>query len=126
MNVFDNKSGNKHIFIFSAAGKPIFSRLVISAINLCLFQSIFCSYDRQGDEQDLVTVFGLLQAVASIVHDSGDILRCINAGPTKILYLFRRSLYFVAVSSNMESEAALYAQLDFLYNQILFILTGKV
>lgn len=79
-----------------------------------------------GDEQDLVTIFGLLQAVPSIVQDSGDQIRCIKAGSTKIIYMFQKSLYFASVSSSEESEAALTAQLYFLYNQILFILTSKV
>ena len=83
-------------------------------------------YARQGDEQELVTIFGLLQAVPSIVADSGDEMRCIKAGCTKILYMFQKSLYFVVVSSSPESEAALFSQLSFLYNQILFILTAKV
>ncbi len=74
----------------------------------------------------MVTIFGLLQAVASIVEDSGDHLRCIRAGSTKILYMIKYSLYFVVVSSSNESEAALLSQLDFLYNLILFILTAKV
>ena len=74
----------------------------------------------------MVTIFGLLQAVPSIVNDSGDQIRCLKAGPTKIVYLFQKSLYFVAISSVGESEAALLSQLYFLYNQILFILTAKV
>ena len=47
----------KHIFILSSSGKPIFSRY--------------------GDEQEMVTTFGLLQAVVSIVQVSiiHDILR---------------------------------------------------
>ena len=38
----------KHIFILSSSGKPIFTRY--------------------GDEQEMVTTFGLLQAVVSIVQ----------------------------------------------------------
>ncbi len=69
--------------------------------------------------------------MASIVEDSGDILRCVRAGRTRILYFFRRSLYFVCVCpaqgpAAAESEAAIVAQLEFLYCQIIFILTSKV
>ena len=46
----------KHVFILSSSGKPI--------------------YCNSGDEQELVTIFGLLQAVVSIVNDSGDSLKC--------------------------------------------------
>lgn len=127
MNALDGKSHGKHIFVFSAAGKPIFSRQ--GELNHCRMwrsATVNCISLHSGDEQDLVTIFGLLQAVPSIVNDSGDHLRLIKAGPTRILYMFQKSLYFAAVSSSTESEAALLAQLYFLYNQILFILTAKV
>ena len=96
----------KHIFILSSSGKPIFSKY--------------------GDEQELVTTFGLLQAIMSIVIDSGDSLKCIMAGKRKIMFLVRKSLYFVCMSSSNEPEVVLIAQLNFLYNQVLFILTSKI
>ena len=45
---------DKHILVLSSSGKPIFSK--------------------HGDEQELVTSFGLVQAVFSIVKESGDTL----------------------------------------------------
>lgn len=96
----------KHIFILSSSGKPIFSRY--------------------GDEQELVTTFGLLQAVISISLDAGDTLRCIRAGSRKIVYFIKNSLYFVAMSSTREPEVVLLRHLNFLYNQILLVLTSKV
>jgi hypothetical protein len=96
----------KHIFILSSSGKPIFSRY--------------------GDEQELVTTFGLLQAVISISMDSGDTLRCIRAGRRKIVYFIKNSLYFVAMSSTREPEVVLLRHLHFLYHHILLVLTAKV
>lgn len=96
----------KHIFILSSSGKPI--------------------YSRYGDEQDLVTTFGLLQAVISIILDSGDSIKCIRAGKRKIVYFIKNSLYFVSMSSTNESELILMKQLSFIYNQILLVLTAKV
>jgi len=96
----------KHIFILSDSGKPIFSK--------------------HGDEQELVTTFGLLQAINSIVKDSGDTLRCINAGKRRIVYVVRESLIFVNISSTGEPEVVLCKQLEFAYSQILFILTSAV
>lgn len=96
----------KHIFVLSSSGKPIFSRY--------------------GDEQELVTTFGLLQAVISIVMDSGDNIRSIRAGNRTIVYFMKQSLYFVAMSSTNEPEVVLLKQLNFLYNQILVVLTSKV
>jgi hypothetical protein len=59
----------KHVFILSSAGKPIFSR--------------------HGDEQEMVTTFGLLQAVISIAQDSGDSIRCIKSGERRIVYFVK-------------------------------------
>jgi len=96
----------KHIFILSASGKPIFSRY--------------------GDEQALATTFGLLQAVISVVQDQKDHLRCIKAGNRRIVYFIRNSLYFISISSTGEPEAVLAKQLEFMYNQVLLMLTDKV
>lgn len=60
----------KHIFILTAAGKPVFSR--------------------HGDEQELVTIFGLLQAVYSISLDAGDQIKCIQAGSRTIIYMVKQ------------------------------------
>ena len=96
----------KHVFVLSSSGKPIFS-----------------SY---GDEQDMATTFGLLQAVLSMVIDSGDSIKFIQAGQRKIVFLVKQSLYFVCISSTNEPEVVLLKQLQFLYSQILLVLTAKV
>ena len=70
-------------------------------------------FSRYGDEQDLVTTFGLLQAVISIALDSGDTIRCIRAGSRKIVYFMKQSLYFVSISSTNEPEVVLLKQLHF-------------
>jgi hypothetical protein len=95
----------KHIFILSASGKPI--------------------YSRYGDEQEMVTTFGLLQAVISIVMDSGDVLKVIKSGSRRIIYLIKNSIYLISVSSTEEPEVVIVKQLEFLYNQILLMLTSK-
>jgi vacuolar fusion protein MON1 len=96
----------KHIFILSSSGKPIFSK--------------------NGDEQNQSTTFGLIQAVVSIIEISGDALSCIVAGDRTIVYFLRNSLYFVSISSTNEPAAVLSAQLEFMYSQIVFVLTSKV
>jgi hypothetical protein len=96
----------KNIFVFSSSGKPIFAKM--------------------GDEDDLITVYGLLQAVISIVLSTGDVMKSIIAGDRTICFLLRQSLYFVIVSSTGESPSILLRQLDNIYQQILFILTKKV
>ena len=96
----------KHIFVLSSSGKPVFTR--------------------HGDEQELVTTFGLLQAMASVVQDAGDEISTIQAGNRRIVYFIRGSLYFVSVSSSGEPEAVQSRQLEFIHNQIIFILTTKI
>lgn len=100
------ETNSKNIFILSSSGKPIFSRI--------------------GDEQDLVTTFGLLQAVISIVLDSGDSIKCIRSGQRKVLVQLKESLYFVCVHNTKESDLIIFKQLDFMYRQILLVLTSKV
>ena len=96
----------KHVFILSSSGKPIFCR--------------------HGDEQEFVTIFGLLQAVISIVQDSGDHLQCIRAGQRTIVYYTQQSLYYVNVSYTGEPEVVLRKQLEFMHSQILLVLTSRV
>ena len=96
----------KHIFILSSSGKPIFSK--------------------HGDEQSLSTTFGLIQAIVSIVENTGDRIVCIAAQKRRIVWFLRSSLYFVSISTTDEPEAVLSAQLEFMYDQITFVLTSKV
>jgi vacuolar fusion protein MON1 len=96
----------KHIFILSSSGKPIFSK--------------------HGDEQSLSTTFGLIQAIVSIVENTGDRIVCIAAQKRRIVWFLRNSLYFVSISTSDEPEAVLSAQLEFMYDQIIFVLTSKV
>ena len=49
------KGHKKHIFIFSRSGKPI--------------------YSRYGSEEQLVTKFGVMLALVSILEDSDDVLK---------------------------------------------------
>lgn len=102
----DEERDLKHIFVLSSSGKPVFTR--------------------HGDEQELVTTFGLLQAMASVIQDAGDEISTIQAGSRRIVYFMRGSLYFVSISSSGEPEAVLWRQLEFIHNQILFILTTKI
>ena len=96
----------KHIFILSSSGKPIFSK--------------------NGDEQNLSTTFGLIQAIVSIIEISDDALSCIVAGDRTIVFFLRNSLYFISISSTNEPAIVLSAQLEFMYSQIVLVLTSKV
>ncbi|XP_065669454.1 protein SAND isoform X2 [Hydra vulgaris] len=97
------KKHKKHIFILSEAGKPI--------------------YTRYGNEEELVTMMGLMQAIVSFVQDSNDNLRYIVAGEHKFVFLTRGPIILVAVCSSSDFHSQLVLQLTYVYHQVLSVLT---
>lgn len=104
------KETKKHIFILNSSGKPMFT-------------SRKSSIDQ---EQELVNLCGMLQAIVSITRDSGDEIVCLKAGIRKIVYFIKRDLYFVSISSTDEPTSVLLRQLQFMYSQILLMMTAAV
>ena len=96
----------KHIFIFSNAGKPIFSRY--------------------GNPEHLSTLTGVMQAMVSFVTDDNDTLKEICAGARKFVFVLKGSLYFVSISGTTEPTEDLVQQLEYLYLQVISILTEKI
>ncbi len=96
----------KHILVFSAAGKPIFSRY--------------------GNESKLSGTTCVLQAFVAFVADQGDELHCITAGRHRFVFLMRGSIYLVAISRTTEPVMSLQRQLSLIYDQILFLLTAGI
>lgn len=96
----------KQLFVLTHAGKPVFSNF--------------------DDEPGMVSTFGLLQAVISIVEDSGDTLHCIRTGKNSIVYFLKDSLYFIIIAETHEPELVLRKQMEFVYQQIILVLTNKV
>ncbi|BFF96174.1 vacuolar fusion protein MON1 homolog A [Drosophila madeirensis] len=93
----------KHIFILSEAGKPIFSL--------------------HGNEDKLVALFGVIQALVSFVQLGQDAITSIHAGGIKFAFMQRSSLILVAATRTNMSVQQLHLQLGDVYNQILSILT---
>lgn len=93
----------KHVFVFSEAGKPI--------------------YSRYGSEDKLATLMGVMQALVSFVQDDKNSIRCIMAGSHKFVFLVRGHVVLVAVAYTQESVTQLVLQLSYVYNQILSVLT---
>ena len=96
----------KHIFILSSAGKPV--------------------YSRYGDESSLAGFFGVIQAIISFVADDGDHIRYVTAGPLKIVFVLKGPIYLVSVSKTGEPVSQLSQQLNYMYSQIISILTGRI
>ncbi|XP_026497769.1 vacuolar fusion protein MON1 homolog [Vanessa tameamea] len=94
----------KHVFILSSAGKPI--------------------YSRYGNEDKLAGLCGVIQALVSVVEEQNqDILRSINTTDCKAVFLVKGPLILVAVSKSNESETQLVLQLTYAFNQIVSVLT---
>lgn len=99
------KERKKHVFILSAAGKPI--------------------YSRYGSEDKLVTIFGVMQALVSFVQTNQDTIRSIHAGNSKFVFLIKGPIILVSVSRTTESVAQLVLQLTYVYNQVVSVLTSS-
>nr|CAG4650865.1 EOG090X03TW [Simocephalus serrulatus] len=97
------KNQKKHFFVLSEAGKPI--------------------YTRHGNEEQLVTLFGVMQALVSFVEDGEDSMDMILAGDTKFIFLHKTPLILVAVSKMKDSILQLQLQLEYIYNQISSVIT---
>lgn len=96
----------KHIFIFSDAGKPVFTRY--------------------GNENELNTIMGFMLAVISFVFDGNDTIRTVIAGNLRFVFVLKGSIYLAAVSRSDESASELALQLEFIYAQIIYSATERV
>lgn len=97
-------SHRRQLFIMSDSGKPIFTR--------------------HGSETDLAPLFGVMQALASVVanDNAADSLRSITAGSTRIAFLARRPLLLVMVARD-ESEEQMLLQLRVIGDAIVSFVT---
>jgi len=95
----------KHVFVVSSAGKPIFTRY--------------------GDEDKLNPLFGVMCSLVSFMTQHDDIPRVVFAGDHKIVFLIRGPIYLIMVSRTKEPTPHMARQLQFLYTQLVSILTRK-
>lgn len=96
-------SKDLHVFILSTAGKPI--------------------YTLHGNEDKLVTLYGVMQALVSVVQTNNDTLRCINVGEVTFVFLVKSPLILVAVSRTKRSVYQLQVLLNDVFNQIVSTIT---
>uniref|UniRef100_A0A6B2L5T0 Vacuolar fusion protein MON1 homolog n=1 Tax=Arcella intermedia TaxID=1963864 RepID=A0A6B2L5T0_9EUKA len=90
----------KHFFIFSSAGKPIYSRYPC-------------------DESKLARVTGVLVGVISFVGQTDDQIKSFQAGKHRIVFYLNVAVYCVAVAKTTESTSQLVSQLEYLYSQVI-------
>ncbi|XP_050432408.1 protein SAND isoform X2 [Adelges cooleyi] len=103
-NLFEKlKENNKHVFVLSTAGKPI--------------------YTRYGNENQMASLFGLMIALVSVTQDSNDTLQSVYCGPTRIVFLNNDPIILVGVSQTSEPYDRIKKQLTYVYNHIISTLT---
>lgn len=93
-----------HVFILSAAGKPI--------------------YTLHGNEDKLATLYGVMQAIVSVVQSNDDDnLKAIHAGGARFVFLVKAPVILVAVSRTKKSVPQIQMLLHDVFNQIVSTLT---
>lgn len=93
-----------HVFILSAAGKPI--------------------YTLHGNEDKLATLYGVMQAIVSVVQSNDeDNLKAIHAGGVRFIFLVKSPIILVAVSRTKKSVPQIQMLLHDVFNQIVSTLT---
>uniref|UniRef100_H3CPF4 Vacuolar fusion protein MON1 homolog n=1 Tax=Tetraodon nigroviridis TaxID=99883 RepID=H3CPF4_TETNG len=96
------RSHRKHVFVLSEAGKPI--------------------YTRYGSEEALSSNMGVMMALVSFV-EAKNIIRSIHADGCKVVFLTKKPLVLVGVSQTPQSEKELLRELQYIYYQIVSLLT---
>jgi hypothetical protein len=97
----------RQYFVLTDAGKPVFIRLVLTCFvrPICTNTPILTSQTTLTNAPDPTTTLGVVQALISIFLDDGDRLRSIQSGRTRITFILRPPLYYVAVSAWGEPES---------------------
>lgn len=81
----------EHIFVLSSAGKPI--------------------YSLHGNEDKLATLYGVMQALVSVVHANQDVIMSIHSEGIKFVFLVKGPLILVAASRRNLSVQQIQLQL---------------
>lgn len=100
----------KHFFVFTSAGKPVWTR--------------------HGDETDLSTFIGSLTAILykfqNYYKGVTDHLRYLRTQDMVVAFLCTEALYYVCISKLKEPIESIYAQLENLHKKVICTLTGNI
>eukprot|EP00494_Astrolonche_serrata_P028355 UN28621 len=97
----------KHVFIITFAGKPVFSRY--------------------GDENSLAPFMGVCSTIVTLVTQfDDDSIGAIIGGDYKFVFLIKGPLYYVCASRTSETIEQLKNQLRFIHYQLTALLTSQV
>ncbi|GAA5939966.1 hypothetical protein JCM1841_000904 [Sporobolomyces salmonicolor] len=99
----DSLYQRRRYFILSTAGKLV--------------------YTSDDDDEAATGLVGVMQAIVSIFADEGDKIRYVDVDSMRISLLLKAPLYLVVSSNWGEPESVLRAHLDYLYFQVLSVVT---
>ncbi|CAH2312527.1 vacuolar fusion MON1 homolog A [Pelobates cultripes] len=94
----------KHVFVISEAGKPV--------------------YSRYRSEEVLSSTAGVMMALVSFLETEKNAIRSIHADGYKVVFVRRSPLVLVSVYHTLQSELEIAQELLYVYYQILSLLTG--
>lgn len=69
------------------------------------------NFFRYGNEDKLVTIFGVMQALVSFIQIENDLIRSIHAGNMKYVFLVKGPLILVCVARSSDSVTQIILQL---------------
>ena len=99
----------RHFLIMSDGGKPVYSRYGDPIENNSIFATISA----------MITKFTIFNSNNSFKEN----LNIISNNKNKIVFLKKGQLIFIALSKKEDCTSLLYSQLEYLYNQLMSILT---
>ncbi|XP_072136922.1 vacuolar fusion protein MON1 homolog A isoform X2 [Mobula birostris] len=97
------KQHRKHIFVFSEAGKPI--------------------YSRYGTEESLSSMTAVMVALVAFIEASKNVIKSIHAENYMVVFIRRSPLVLVTVTHTRQSEQEVAKELLYVYYQIVSLLT---
>ena len=99
----------RHFLIMSDGGKPVYSRYGDPIENNSIFSTLSA----------MITKFTIFNSNNSFKEN----LNIISNNKNKIVFLKKGQLIFIALSKKEDCTSLLYSQLEYLYNQLMSILT---
>jgi len=96
----------RHVFVLSEAGKPVYSL-------------------HGSDDKWLAPLMAVIVALVSFAKDQKDNLRYILAGEQKIVFLSKKHVILVGVSSATESVKQINTHLEYVYDTLISVLTSS-
>ena len=111
MNITDFYKQKRHYFIMTDGGTPIYSRYGDQMEN-CGILATFSA---------IITKFTIFNTDANFAEK----LNYISNDKSTVVFLKKGKIVFIALSKKKDSISFLYSQLEFLYSQLLSIVTSE-